>query len=129
VGSVSEALAAGLHPDHRASVATVTSPLKPFFRLKSYLVGTVHGLAGSAALMLLVLANIRSSWEGVWYMLLFGLGTLASMAVVSVFISVPFSASSRLPRVNRVVRAAAGAFSIVFGSMLMYEVGITGGLI
>lgn len=129
VGSMPEALAAGLRPDHLASARAEPSALKPFFRVKSYVVGTVHGLAGSAALMLLVLASVRSAWDGIWYMVVFGAGTLVSMAVVSVFISLPFSASSRLPRVNQVVRVVAGAFSIAFGGVLMYEVGVVGGLL
>ncbi len=103
--------------------------LKPFFRLKSYIVGTVHGLAGSAALMLLVLANIRSAGTGITYMLVFGLGTVVSMGLISIFISLPFSISGRMPRLNRVIQTAAGTFSIVFGMGLMYQIGIVEGLL
>jgi len=63
------------------------------------------------------------------YILIFGLGTVISMGVISVFISLPFSASGRLPRLNRVIQAGAGTFSIVFGLFLMYEIGITEGLL
>ena len=103
--------------------------LKPFFRLKSYVVGTVHGLAGSAALMLLVLANIRSAGAGLTYLLVFGLGTVVSMGLISIFISLPFSISGRMPRLNRVIQTAAGTFSIVFGLVLMYQIGIVEGLL
>ncbi|MDO8716944.1 MAG: hypothetical protein Q7J73_09115 [Dehalococcoidales bacterium] len=96
--------------------------LTPFFRLKSYVVGTVHGLAGSAALMLLVLANIRSVGTGFTYLLVFGLGTVVSMGVISIFISLPFSISGRMPRLNRVIQTAAGTLSIVFGMVLMYQI-------
>jgi ABC-type nickel/cobalt efflux system permease component RcnA len=109
--------------------STTNSPLRPFFRLKSYLVGTVHGLAGSAALMLLVLASLKSTLTGVFYILIFSLGSVASMALISIFISLPFSVSSRLPRLNLVVQAAAGTFSIIFGALLIYQVGVVEGLL
>ncbi|MBI2836657.1 MAG: sulfite exporter TauE/SafE family protein [Chloroflexi bacterium] len=102
--------------------------LKPFFRLKSYVVGTVHGLAGSATLMLLVLANIGSFWNGAAFILVFGLGTVISMGTISIFISLPFTVSSRLPRLNRAIQGVTGVFSIAFGLFLMYETGIGGGL-
>ena len=103
--------------------------LTPFFRVKSYVIGTVHGLAGSAALMLLVLANIRSVWVGVTYILLFGLGTVVSMGLISIFISLPFSISGRIPPLSRAIQTVAGALSIVFGLGLMYQIGIAEGLL
>ena len=124
----SKLLAAGVVPgEHFASDAR--SAMTPFFRLKSYLVGTVHGMAGSAALMLLVLANIESVWSGITYILIFGLGTVVSMGIISVFISLPFSVSGRMPRLNRIIQASAGTFSILFGLFLMYQVGIGEGLL
>jgi ABC-type nickel/cobalt efflux system permease component RcnA len=121
-------LIAGVTPgEHREGDAG--HPVKPFFRLKSNLVGTVHGLAGSAALMLLVLASLRSAWSGAMYILVFGAGTAVSMGVISIFISLPFSASGRLPRLNRGIQAAAGVFSVAFGLFLMYQMAVTGGLL
>ena len=49
---------------------------KPFFRTKSYLVGIVHGLAGSAAVMLVLLPEIELFWVGIGYLILFGIGTM-----------------------------------------------------
>ncbi len=120
--SLAQLLIAGIIPgEHRSAPANA---LKPFFRVKSYLVGIVHGLAGSAALMLLVLVNLNSTMTAVYYILLFGLGSVVSMGVISIFISLPFSLSARLPRLNLLVRVAAGTFSILFGLLLLYEVGI-----
>jgi len=124
----SKLLIAGVVPGEHFG-DNVKTTVKPFFRLKSYIVGTVHGMAGSAALMLLVLASIKSTWEGVTYILIFGLGTVVSMGVISVFISLPFSVSGRIPRLNRVIQTAAGTFSIVFGLVLMYQIGIAEGLL
>jgi sulfite exporter TauE/SafE len=88
----------------------------------------VHGLAGSATRLLLVLAEIKSTWTGISYILLFGLGTAVSMGLISIFISLPFSASKRIPSLNRAVQATAGLLSAVFGLFLMYRIGITEGL-
>lgn len=120
-------LIAGITPGEHGSRGLV-GPGRPFFRLKSYVVGTVHGLAGSATLLLLVLASMSSPWTGALYVLLFGLGSVVSMGIITVFISLPFTASARLPRVNRVVQTAAATLSIVFGLLLMYEIGVVEGL-
>lgn len=120
-------LIAGILPGEHGS-GKIQGPGKPFFRLKSYIVGTVHGLAGSAALLLLVLASLKSTWAGVVYILLFGLGSVVSMGLITIGISLPFAASSRLPRLNYVVQGVAGFLSIVFGIMLMYKTGIVEGL-
>lgn len=111
--------------EHRENIK---KSVKPFFRLKSYIVGTVHGLAGSAALMLVVLASLRSAWEGVMYILVFGLGSVVSMGIISIFTSLPFTSSSRAPRLNRVLQTVAGTFSIAFGLVLMYQIGLAGAL-
>lgn len=102
---------------------------KPFLRKKSYIVGTVHGVAGSAALTLLVLASIESTMTGMVYILLFGLGSVLSMGIMTVFISFPFVASAkRLPNLNQVIQLGVGSFSILFGGFLMYEIGFVDGL-
>ena len=102
---------------------------RPVFRLKSYVIGTIHGMAGSAALMLIVLTTLKSVWVGVGYILLFGAGTMLSMGLVTVLISLPFSASGRLPAFNRLVQIVAGVSSIAFGAFIMYQNGIAEGLL
>ncbi len=122
--NLAQFLIAGIIPgEHRQTALRGT--FQPFFRLKSYVVGSVHGLAGSAALMLLVLASLESRWLGVWYILLFGLGSVISMGLVTIFLAVPFSVSTRLPRLNRMVQYAAGVFGILFGLFFMYDAGLT----
>ncbi|PKB64695.1 MAG: hypothetical protein BZY80_01940 [SAR202 cluster bacterium Io17-Chloro-G2] len=102
---------------------------KPFFRKKSFLVGTVHGVAGSAALTLLILASIESSIAGLIYILLFGVGSVLSMGIMTILISLPFVASAnRLPSLNRGIQFAVGALSMVFGGFLMYQIGFVEGL-
>ena len=97
-------------------------PGKPFFRMKSYLIGIVHGLAGSAAVMLLILPKISSFWTGIGYIVLFGVGTMLSMAAVTLVLGVPFAITGGFDRVNRVVSGIAGGASIAFGVALMSDI-------
>ena len=102
---------------------------KPFLRRKSYVIGLVHGVAGSAALTLLVLASIESPIAGLAYILLFGLGSLISMGLMTVIISLPLVMSAdRLPNLNRTIQFAVGSLSILFGGFLMYQIGFVDGL-
>jgi len=102
---------------------------KPFLRKKSYFIGTVHGVAGSAALTLLVLASFESPLVGLGYILLFGLGSVLSMSIMTILISLPFVFSAnRLPNLNRVIQLGVGTFSIFFGGLLMYQIGFVEGL-
>lgn len=97
-------------------------PARPFFRLKSYLVGIVHGLAGSAAIMLLVLPQVDSFWVGIAYILIFGLGTMISMAGITLLLSVPFAVTGRFEAANRWVARVAGTGSLLFGAALMADI-------
>jgi len=102
---------------------------KPFLRRKSYLIGLVHGLAGSAALTLLVLASIESPIAALAYIALFGVGSVLSMGIMTVIISLPFAISAdRLPNLNRTIQFAVGSLSILFGGFLMYQIGFVDGL-
>ena len=102
---------------------------KPFLRRKSYVIGLVHGVAGSAALMLLVLASIESPIAGLAYILLFGLGSVLSMGIMTVIIGLPFVISAgRLPNLNRTIQFLVGSLSILFGGFLMYQIGFVDGL-
>lgn len=102
---------------------------KPFLRRKSYVIGLVHGVAGSAALALLVLASIESPIAGLAYILLFGLGSVLSMGIMTVIIGLPFVISAgRLPNLNRTIQFAVGSLSILFGGFLMYQIGFVDGL-
>lgn len=94
---------------------------KPFFRLKSYIIGVVHGLAGSAAVMLILLPQVASFWAGIGYILLFSLGTMISMGAITIFLGIPFAVTGRFERWNFWVARVAGAGSFVFGLALMAD--------
>lgn len=96
---------------------------------KPLLVGAMHGLAGSAALTLLVLAQIQSTALGLLYLAVFGIGSIAGMLLMSGLIGLPFALSARrLGGVHYGLQAVAGALSIVFGLWYAYETGIASGL-
>jgi high-affinity nickel-transport protein len=92
-------------------------------------VGLVHGLAGSAAVALLVLGVIEDTRWAVAYLVLFGAGTIVGMMAIAAAIAAPLTyASQRSPRVERHVRMASGLLSVVAGLVLVYQVGFTDGL-
>ena len=103
-------------------------PGKPFFRLKSYLVGVVHGLAGSA-IVLLALLLTTPFLTGVALIILFGVGTILSMSAITLLMGIPFAVSGRFEHLNQVIAAVAGTASIAFGAFLMYEIGVVEGLL
>ena len=116
-------------PGHAPKHHQVRGIGTPFFRKKSFFIGTVHGVAGSAALTLLVLASIESPLAGIAYILLFGLGSVLSMGIMTILIGLPFVFSAnRLPGLNQIMQVSAGTFSILFGVFLMYEIGFVQGL-
>lgn len=90
---------------------------------KSFIVGMIHGLAGSAALTLLVLTTVKSVMYGLLYILIFGIGSTAGMLLVSAVIGLPFIFAARFDRIHGYIGALAGIISILFGLMLMYEIG------
>ena len=92
-------------------------------------VGIVHGLAGSAAVALLVLTTIRVPSWAVFYLLVFGIGTVAGMMLITAAIAVPFKFSeSRFVRLNRGLGLASGLISLAFGLFIVYQMGFVNGL-
>ena len=96
---------------------------------KPFLIGMVHGLAGSAALMLLVLTTIPSPLAGLAYILIFGVGSVGGMLVLSSMIGLPFILTAqRFTLLNRWIRIVAGMASVTFGLFLGWEIAFQQGL-
>jgi len=90
---------------------------------RPFIVGMVHGLAGSAALMLLVLSTIESPLGGLLYIVIFGLGSVGGMLLLSGIISLPFILTAqRFTLMNRWIRVIAGVASVGFGLFLGWEI-------
>src|SRR6202034_2639169 len=92
-------------------------------------VGLVHGLAGSAAVALLVLTAIRDPRWATAYLLVFGLGTIAGMMLITMIIGAPFAyKGKRFAPLNRGLGLASGLVSIAFGLFITFRIGYVDGL-
>ena len=105
------------HSKNRPHTHAITS-----IGVKPLLIGTMHGLAGSGALTLLVLTQINSTWVGLSYLAVFGLGSIIGMLLMSGLIGLPFVLTSKnLSGWHSRLQTAAAALSIVFGLWYAYE--------
>jgi len=92
------------------------------FSPRSIFVGIVHGLAGSAALMLLVVPTISSPAIALLYILIFGIGSVGGMMTMSLLIGLPLHfTAKRFEFLNKGIRFAAGIFSLGLGAFIVYE--------
>ncbi len=97
--------------------------------VRSLAVGLAHGLAGSAAVALLVLATIPTPTLGLLYLAVFGLGTLAGMLLLSAAMELPMVfAVRRSAAAARGLILASGALSLCFGLYVTYHIGFVDGL-
>ncbi len=91
------------------------------FPLRSLLVGMMHGLAGSAALVVVAATALHSPLEGLIYVILFGLGSVAGMALLSVVIAVPLSLTANLLNwANRGLQGVIGLATMGLGSVIIF---------
>lgn len=95
---------------------------------KSLLIGFIHGLAGSGAMVVLTMSTVNSISEGLIYIAVFGVGTVIGMLCFTTFISIPFILSSSRFKLNRVLIGATGIVSAIFGLYYMYNLGVNEGL-
>ncbi|MBX6363765.1 MAG: high-affinity nickel-transport family protein [Gemmatimonadetes bacterium] len=101
----------------------------PLATMRPFFVGIVHGLAGSAAATLLILPLIDDPRWAVLYLVVFGIGTIGGMALVTVAIAAPAAlVATRVAGMQRWIRTASGAVSLAFGAYLAYRVGFVDGL-
>jgi hypothetical protein len=100
-----------------------------FHALRPLLVGIVHGLAGSAAVALLVLSTIGQPKWAVLYLLIFGVGTIVGMMLITAALALPFSfAGQKFAWLNRGLITASGVLSLGFGLFVCYQIGFVNGL-
>jgi sulfite exporter TauE/SafE len=94
--------------------------------MRPMLVGVVHGLAGSAALTLLVLAEVVRNGTAVLgfvYLLIFGLGSIGGMLLMSSLIGLPIALGVRFfQRILLPLRVLAGVFSTTFGLFYAFKI-------
>ena len=128
-----------MHLDPAVSVHADQGPRNIFQRtlqklglyqfLRPLAIGLVHGLAGSAAVALLVLAEIRDPRWAIAYLLVFGVGTIAGMMLITMMIGAPFAYSrKRFAPFNQGLGIASGLLSLAFGLFITFQIAITDGL-
>lgn len=119
------------HPAEQTPVAWLdrllgrTSLYQP---LRPLIIGIVHGLAGSAAVALLVLTTIRDARWAVAYLLVFGIGTVAGMMLITMSIASTFRLVGQNLRFSRRLAMASGLLSLAFGLVLAYHICFVNGL-
>jgi nickel/cobalt exporter len=97
--------------------------------VRPLVIGIVHGLAGSAAVALLVLSTIHSPVWATMYLLVFGAGTMVGMMCMTAAMAVPLAyAGNRFAGMSRFFSVASGVVSVCFGFFLVYQLGFLGGL-
>jgi len=96
---------------------------------RAFVVGLIHGLAGSAAVALLVLATVRDPRWACGYLLVFGLGTLLGMALITTGFALPVASAARQwGGAASMIRLSTGILSLTFGLWLVYQIGWHDGL-
>ncbi len=121
------------HTHPPASEPDLSSPaparLGYYQAVRPLFIGIVHGLAGSAAVALLVLSTIRNPRWAMLYLLIFGAGTMLGMMFMTMAMAVPLAYSgNRFGKLSHYLGIASGLVSVCFGSFLVYQLGFVGGL-
>jgi len=110
-------------PDRSVAELVIDDIVRPL------LIGVVHGLAGSAAIALLVMTTIRDPAWAIVYLLVFGAGTIAGMSMITMAIAVPLASfGERSERRHAFVRQATGVASVALGLFLAYRIAVIDGL-
>lgn len=97
--------------------------------LRPLMIGLVHGMAGSAAVALLVLATIRDPRWAVAYLLVFGIGTIAGMMVITMSIASTFRLARGKQAFLQRLAMASGVLSLGFGIFVAYQIIVVNGLL
>jgi ABC-type nickel/cobalt efflux system permease component RcnA len=90
---------------------------------RALMVGMVHGMAGSAALVVITAGAIASPITGLVYILLFGLGSVVGMSLVAMGFALPLRLSGRARRGSQWLMLAAAAASLVVGAGIVVTAG------
>jgi uncharacterized membrane protein len=107
---------------HLHSGRDIALHIKPLF------IGAVHGLSGSAALILLAMTTVKGVFEASLYILFFGVRTIIGMFICTMIIGIPFATSVKNRKLNTSFTKATGAISMCFGFYYMYQIGFVDGL-
>ncbi|MFK3961458.1 urease accessory protein UreH [Guptibacillus hwajinpoensis] len=96
--------------------------------VQSGVIGFIHGLAGSAAMVLLTMSTVETLFQGAIYILVFGVGTCVGMLGFTTILGIPFVATRKQLKLNHRLTQVTGILSVGFGFYYIYRIGITDGL-
>lgn len=114
--------------EHESSKHDHEHPRK--FPLRALFIGMMHGMAGTAALIVLTLQAVPSPVDGLIYILIFGLGSVVGMALLSAIIMVPiYHSSRRLTWMYNSLQTTVGIGTLLLGSYVVFDLGVVEGLI
>ena len=91
---------------------------------KSYIIGLMHGLAGSGSLVALTAATFGNIEMALSFILIFGLGSVVGMVIVSGLMGLPFVLANKTKHLNKLFRYVTGAISLSIGFSVMFDIGI-----
>ncbi|WP_129726503.1 MULTISPECIES: HoxN/HupN/NixA family nickel/cobalt transporter [Bacillaceae] len=92
------------------------------FHAKSFAIGSIHGLAGSAAMVLLTLTRVNTTMEAFQFILIFGVGTIAGMLLFTTALGLPFIWAASRHSLQSSVAVMASALSLLYGLYYMYSI-------
>lgn len=116
-------------PAVHESVPEFLAHFGPFPLIRPLIIGILHGLAGSAAIALLVLGSIANQTMAIMYLGIFGAGTIVGMMLVTTLLGVPIIAGNKIfSRFDTLAGATAGILSVTYGIWLGYYIGVVNGL-
>lgn len=87
---------------------------------RAFLVGLLHGGAGSAAAVILVLSLIEVAWQGILLILLFGVGSIVGMMLASLGIAFATRWTGDSAHWQRTIRGVAGSVSVALGCVIAW---------
>lgn len=96
---------------------------------KSYLIGCIHGLAGSGTLLVVIAGTLSSVQDILSFILIFGVGSIIGMTLVSSLIGIPFALSNRAFSLEKILRYVVGSVSFLIGISIIYEILYVGKLL
>jgi len=125
VAGAQHGAAAGVCHEHVLAAAPTRVALRRRPLLRAFEVGLVHGLAGSAAIALLIVSAIPQPFWATLYLVIFCFGTIVGMSLITTAIATPFTiAAERMSRFHQGLVAGSGLLSFGFGLFLAYQLGI-----
>ncbi len=92
---------------------------------KSYIIGCIHGLAGSGSLVVLMASTLGDIETVLSFILIFGIGSVIGMTIISSLIGLPFALTNKFGIASKALRYIACTVSLLIGANILYEIGIT----